>query len=67
MAASMLRVQQADAIISAREKLVQSAIGMVAMAIEELETNEIAQLDATKKAELVCNLLVVLVGEEKSY
>ena len=42
-----------------------SAIGMVQMAVEELETKEVAQLTQEKKAQLVCNLLVVLCGEEK--
>jgi len=42
MAASMLQVQQADSLIAAREKLVKSAVGMVQMALEELDSNEIA-------------------------
>ena len=67
MAAAMLRVQQADALIAAREKLVQSAVGMVQMAIEELDANEICEISADKRAKLACNLLLVLVGEEKSY
>jgi regulator of protease activity HflC (stomatin/prohibitin superfamily) len=65
IAASMLRVQQADALIAAREKIVVGAVGVVKMAIDELEMNEVAVLSPEKKAALVCNLLVVLCGEEK--
>jgi regulator of protease activity HflC (stomatin/prohibitin superfamily) len=66
IASAMLRKQQAQAVIQAREKIVKGACGMVQMAIEELEKNNVAELDAEKKAKLVSNLLIVLCGEEKA-
>lgn len=64
IAAVMLRRQQAAAIISAREKLVEGAVGMVDMALQQLEQRQIAQLNDAQKATLVSNLLVVLCAEE---
>lgn len=63
IAAVMLRRQQADAIISAREKIVEGAVGMVKMALEKLKVDNIIDLDDDKKAAMVSNLLVVLCGE----
>ena len=63
IAAVMLRRQQADAIISAREKIVEGAVGMVKMALEKLKIDNIIDLDDDKKAAMVSNLLVVLCGE----
>ncbi|MFV0471734.1 MAG: SPFH domain-containing protein [Paludibacteraceae bacterium] len=64
IAAVMLRRQQADAIIAAREKIVEGAVGMVKMALEKLSAETIIELDEEKKAVMVSNLLVVLCGEE---
>ena len=64
IAAVMLRRQQADAIISAREKIVDGAVGMVKMAIQKLSEEEIINLDEEKKAAMVTNLMVVLCSDE---
>lgn len=66
IAAVMLRRQQADAIISAREKIVEGAVGMVKMALTKLSDDGIVLLDEDKKAAMVSNLLVVLCGEESA-
>lgn len=63
IAAAMLQRQQAAAIIAARQKIVEGAVGMVHMAINKLSENEIVQLDEERKAAMVSNLLVVLCGE----
>ena len=62
----MLRRQQADAIISAREKIVEGAVSMVKMAIDKLSENEVVELDEERKAAMVSNLLVVLCGDESA-
>jgi len=64
IAAVMLRRQQADAIISARSKIVDGAVGMVKMALDKLADEKILELDEDKKAAMVSNLLVVLCSEE---
>jgi len=64
IAAVMLRRQQADAIISAREKIVEGAVSMVKMALDKLSAEEIVELDDDKKAAMVSNLLVVLCGDD---
>lgn len=64
IAAVMLRRQQADAIIAAREKIVEGAVGMVHMALNKLSAESIIDLDEEKKAAMVSNLLVVLCSEE---
>ena len=64
MAAVMLRRQQADAIISAREKIVEGAVSMVKMAIDRLDDDNIVELDEERKAAMVTNLLVVLCADE---
>ncbi|MDR1554242.1 MAG: SPFH domain-containing protein [Prevotellaceae bacterium] len=66
IAAVMLRRQQADAIISAREKIVDGAVGMVKHALEKLSEEEIIELDDEKKAAMVSNLLVVLCSDERA-
>jgi len=66
IAAVMLRRQQADAIISAREKIVEGAVGMVKMALNKLSEENIIELDDDKKAAMVSNLLVVLCSEENA-
>ncbi len=64
IAAVMLRRQQAAAIISAREKIVDGAVSMVKMALDKLSAEEVVNLDEEKKAAMVSNLLVVLCGDE---
>lgn len=66
IAAVMLRRQQADAIIAAREKIVEGAVGMVRMALTKLSEENIIELDDDKKAAMVSNLLVVLCSEENA-
>lgn len=64
IAAVMLRRQQASAIITAREKIVEGAVSMVKMALVKLSEEEIVELDEERKAAMVCNLLVVLCADE---
>lgn len=64
IAAVMLRRQQASAIISAREKIVEGAVSMVKMALDKLAEDGIVELDEEKKAAMVSNLLVVLCADE---
>ena len=66
IAAVMLRRQQADAIISAREKIVEGAVSMVKMAIDQLSEKEVVELDEERKAAMVSNLLVVLCSDESA-
>ena len=66
IAAVMLRRQQADAIISAREKIVEGAVSMVKMAIDRLGDDDIVELDEERKAAMVTNLLVVLCADESA-
>lgn len=61
----MLRRQQAEAIVSARAKIVQGAVGMVEMALDELTKKGVVELDNERKASMVSNLLVVLCGESE--
>lgn len=64
IASVMLRRQQADAIISAREKIVEGAVSMVQLALDKLEKDNVVQLDEERKAAMVSNLLVVLCADE---
>ena len=64
IAAVMLRRQQASAIITAREKIVEGAVSMVEMALRRLEDGNVVELDPRSKATMVSNLLVVLCGDE---
>ena len=66
IAAVMLRRQQASAIITAREKIVEGAVSMVKMALDKLSTENIVELDDDKKAAMVSNLLVVLCGDDSA-
>ena len=66
IAAVMLRRQQASAIITAREKIVEGAVSMVKMALDKLSSEEIVELDDDKKAAMVSNLLVVLCGDDSA-
>ena len=63
IAAAMLQRQQAGAIIAARQRIVEGAVGMVDMALEMLSRKSIVELDEERKANMVSNLLVVLCGE----
>ena len=63
IASAMLRRQQAGAVIAARQKIVEGAVGMVEMALEALARNRVVDLDGEQKAAMVSNLLVVLCGE----
>jgi regulator of protease activity HflC (stomatin/prohibitin superfamily) len=63
IAAAMLQRQQAGAIIAARTRIVEGAVGMVEMALERLSQKEILKLDEERRATMVSNLLIVLCGE----
>ena len=63
IAQAMLQRQQATAIIAARQKIVEGAVGMVEMALDRLSENKIVELDEERKAAMVSNLLVVLCSE----
>jgi regulator of protease activity HflC (stomatin/prohibitin superfamily) len=63
IAEAMLRRQQAHAIVAARTKIVEGAVGMVRMALEQISADGLIQMDEERKAAMVCNLLVVLCGE----
>ena len=64
IAGAMLQRQQAVAIIAARRKIVEGAVGMVDMALEELSAKQIVELDDDKKAAMVSNLMVVLCSDK---
>lgn len=66
IAAVMLRRQQASAIISAREKIVEGAVSMVKMALDKLSTEGVVTLDDDRKAAMVSNLMVVLCGDDSA-
>lgn len=66
IASVMLRRQQADAIISAREKIVEGAVSMVDLALKKLDKDQIVNLDDERKAAMVSNLLVVLCADESA-
>jgi hypothetical protein len=63
IAGAMLQRQQAAAIIAARQRIVDGAVGMVEMALERLKRNQVIELDDDRRAAMVSNLLVVLCGE----
>ena len=67
IASAMLQRQQASAIIAARRKIVEGAVGMVEMALEMLSSKHVIELDEEKKAAMVSNLLVVLCGERVAH
>ncbi|MDX2035590.1 MAG: SPFH domain-containing protein [Isosphaeraceae bacterium] len=67
IAGVMLRRQQAEAVIAARQKIVHGAVSMVHMALTELSEKGIVELDAERKASMVNNLLVVLCGESEAH
>ena len=63
IAGAMLQRQQAGAIIAARERIVEGAVGMVKMALDKLSANEVVELDNERRAQMVSNLLVVLCSD----
>lgn len=66
IASAMLKRQQAQAIVAARRTIVDGAVGMVKMALDELKAQGVIELDDERKAAMVSNLLVVLCGEENA-
>jgi len=66
IAQAMLKRQQASAIVAARFKIVEGAVSMVEMALDELSKKDIVQLDEEKKASMVSNLMVVLCGDKET-
>ncbi len=67
IAGAMLQRQQASAIIAARQKIVEGAVGMVQMVLEKFPRNRIVRLDDERHAATVSNLLVVLCGEREAH
>jgi regulator of protease activity HflC (stomatin/prohibitin superfamily) len=67
IAQAMLRRQQAEAVIAARQKIVHGAVSMVEMALNELSAKKVVALDEERKAAMVSNLLVVLCGESEAH
>lgn len=67
IAGAMLRRQQAEAIIDARQKIVHGAVSMVQMALADLADKRVVELDEERKAAMVSNLLVVLCGEQEAH
>lgn len=65
IAQAMLRRQQAEAVIAARQKIVHGAVGMVEMALDELSEKNVVDFDDERRASMVSNLLVVLCGESE--
>ena len=65
IAHAMLRRQQAEAIISARQKIVHGAVSMVEMALNDISERKIIQLDDERKATMISNLLVVLCSDSE--
>ncbi|KAA9130311.1 SPFH domain-containing protein [Marinihelvus fidelis] len=66
IASAMLKRQQAQAVVAARRQIVDGAVGMVQMALADLEAHNVVNLDEERKAAMVSNLLVVLCGEENA-
>lgn len=66
IASAMLQRQQAAAIVAARSKIVEGAVGMVEMALEQLSARAVVHLDEERKAQMVSNLLVVLCGDRST-
>ena len=66
IAGAMLRRQQAAAIIAAREQIVEGAVSMVDMALQHLDRADVVTLDEERKAQMVCNLLVVLCSDQET-
>jgi regulator of protease activity HflC (stomatin/prohibitin superfamily) len=64
IAQAMLRQQQANAVVGARQRIVEGAVGMVQLALQRLEEQDVVELDEERKAAMVSNLLVVLCSEQ---
>ena len=64
IAQAMLRRQQANAVVAARSRIVEGAVGMVELALNRLAANDVVELDEERKASMVSNLLVVLCGDQ---
>ena len=62
----MLKTQAADAVIAARDKIVNGAVSMIGHALKSLDTNDVCKMSREKKAKLVCNMLVILCGESQT-
>ena len=62
----MLKTQAADAVIAARDKIVNGAVSMIGHALKSLDTNDVCKMSREKKAKLVCNMLVILCGESQN-
>lgn len=67
IASAMLQRQQAGAIVAAREKIVEGAVGMVQMALTRLSREQVVELDEERKAAMVSNLMVVLCGSQNAH
>jgi hypothetical protein len=61
---AMLRQQQANAVVAARQRIVEGAVGMVELALQRLEERGVVELDEERKAAMISNLLVVLCSEQ---
>jgi regulator of protease activity HflC (stomatin/prohibitin superfamily) len=66
IAQAMLQRQQAGAVVAARERIVDGAVGMVEMALNRLREQDVVELDEERKAAMVSNLLVVLCGDQRA-
>jgi regulator of protease activity HflC (stomatin/prohibitin superfamily) len=66
IASAMLRRQQASAVVAARQRIVEGAVGMVEMALDELSKRDVIELDEERRAAMVSNLLVVLCSEQNT-
>ena len=66
VAQAMLRRQQAEAVLAARSKIVQGAVSMVEMALNDLASRNVVELDPERKAAMVSNLMVVLCGDSEA-
>ena len=64
IAQAMLRRQQANAVVAARTRIVEGAVGMVELALARLAENDVVELDEERKASMVSNLMVVLCGDQ---
>ncbi len=64
IAQAMLRQQQASAVVGARQRIVEGAVGMVQLALQRLQDESVVELDEERKASMVSNLLVVLCSEQ---
>ena len=62
----MLKTQAADAVIAARDKIVNGAVSMIGHALSSLDSNDVCKMSREKKAKLVSNMLVVLCGESQN-